>query len=470
MRTSRDAQQSHAVGRDKVLDQLERILAHPLFQKSERLSTLLRYTVEITLAGESQSLKEFVIGVEAFQRGPSFDPQTDNIVRVNANRLRSKLAEYYQRSGQLDSVVIGLPRGCYVPCFSTRRAVKHDVSSGDAAERSKVIAPMQPLVLQPSIAVLPFVNMSAEQGGEYFSDGLAEEIITALSQLSGLKVIARTSVFSFKGRHEDIRRIAATLGVDHVLEGSVRQTSNRLRVTVQLIAAADGTHLWSERYDREMSDIFELQDDIAEAIANTLRVKFFGRRRPTENIEAYQCYLKGIYYYQSLTLEGTAKAKEYFHQALTHDQDYAQAYVSLAVCALNLAALPHKLGQPELQLVTAAVEKALTLSVVLPELYCVRGIVAAHLEYDWKAAEQEFQIAMATEPVPISVRSSYALWFLIPRRRFDDAFEQFRAALETDPLSIVLHFASRTRSTSQAISMRHSSMLRLPWRFILTSG
>ena len=147
----------------------------------------------------------------------------------------------------------------------------------------------------PSIAVLPFANMSHDAGDEYFSDGLAEEIINALAQVSGLKVIARTSAFAFKGKNEDIRKIAETLGVVNVLEGSVRRAENRLRVTAQLIQAQDGSHLWSHRYDREMTDVFAMQDEIATAITDALRVKLFAshhRYEPT--LPSYEAYLKAL--------------------------------------------------------------------------------------------------------------------------------------------------------------------------------
>ena len=161
---------------------------------------------------------------------------------------------------------------------------------------------------QPSIAVLPFANMSRDADDEYFSDGLAEEIINALAQVPGLKVIARTSAFAFKGKNEDIRKIAETLGVTNVLEGSVRRAGNRLRVTAQLIHAADGTHLWSQRYDREMTDVFAVQDEIAAAIAGALQVKLTGKpatARPHEpNLPAYEAFLKGRHQYSKVIARG----------------------------------------------------------------------------------------------------------------------------------------------------------------------
>src|SRR6266851_2968063 len=193
----------------------------------------------------------------------------------------------------------------------------------------------------PSIAVLPFANMSADKENEYFSDGLAEEILNLLAKIPGLKVIARTSSFAFRGKEQDITQIAEALRVLTILEGSVRRAGNRIRVTAQLINAADGTHLWSERYDRDMADVFAIQDEIAQAISEALKVRLAPRAQIV-NLEAYQNYLKGQYYRVRLTAESLAKSKEYFEQALAIDPNYASAYSGLATYYNSLAALSLK--------------------------------------------------------------------------------------------------------------------------------
>ncbi len=203
---------------------------------------------------------------------------------------------------------------------------------------SQVAVNAEPDKPQPSIAVLPFANMSADKENEYFSDGLAEEILNLLAKIPNLKVIARTSSFSFRGKEEDIRKIAETLGVSHVLEGSVRRAGNRLRVTAQLIHAADGAHLWSERYDRDMTDVFAIQDEIGQAISEALQVRLAPRTKAV-NVEAYQLYLKGQYHRNRITAESLAKAKEYFEQALAIDPNYAAAYSGLASYHYSLAAI-----------------------------------------------------------------------------------------------------------------------------------
>jgi serine/threonine protein kinase len=196
---------------------------------------------------------------------------------------------------------------------------------------------------QPSIAVLPFVNMSGDKEQEYFSDGLAEEILNALTKIPGLKVIARTSAFAFKGKDQDITKIAEALRVSNILEGSVRKAGNRIRVTAQLITASDGSHIWSERYDRELTDIFAIQDEICRGIVDKLRIKLGAGhpivKRYTENLEAYSLYLKGHYNIYKGTPDGMAKGRKYFEQALALDPKYAPAWFGLGDYYQNMGFL-----------------------------------------------------------------------------------------------------------------------------------
>ena len=187
------------------------------------------------------------------------------------------------------------------------------------------------------MAVLPFVNMSADPENEYFSDGITEELLNALTRVDGLQVTSRTSAFAFKGKNNDIRDIAIQLNVDKVLEGSVRKSGNRVRITAQLINAADGYHIWSENYDRNLTDIFEVQDEISGIIANKLRENLVATskeehlvKKPTRNITAYTYYLKGLHYWNKLTPADFRKAIECFEQAIAIEPTYAQAYAMMA--------------------------------------------------------------------------------------------------------------------------------------------
>ena len=188
----------------------------------------------------------------------------------------------------------------------------------------------------PSIAVLPFVNISADAENEYFCDGLAEELLNALAKIEALRVAARTSAFSFKGKETDVREIGRKLNVSVVLEGSVRKSGNRLRITAQLINVTDGYHLWSERYDRQIEDLFDIQDEVTLAVVDALKLKLLSSekasllKQPTENPEAYQLYLKGRYYWHQRTEEAVKKGIECFGQAIDIDPNYALAYAGLA--------------------------------------------------------------------------------------------------------------------------------------------
>jgi Tfp pilus assembly protein PilF len=203
---------------------------------------------------------------------------------------------------------------------------------------------------------------------------------------------------------------------------------------------ADESHLWSERYDREMTDIFAIQDDISQAIANALKVKFAGPQPRAKNIEAFQNYLKGLYWYQRYNPESLAKAKESFEKALEHDPGYAPAYAGLAVFYYGLGALSIKRMIEMAPLAKSAAEKALAIDPTLSEAHSVLGLVVGAVEYDWRLAENHFRAALAVDAVPPLVRLRYGLYFLTPQRRFDEAVAQYRLALEIDPLSMMAHF------------------------------
>jgi TolB-like protein/tRNA A-37 threonylcarbamoyl transferase component Bud32/Tfp pilus assembly protein PilF len=308
-----------------------------------------------------------------------------------------------------------------------------------ALERIRV----KPAGQQPSIAVLPFANMSGDKEQEYFSDGLAEEIINALAQIPGLKVIARTSAFAFRGKDLDIRKIAEALGVATILEGSVRRAGSRVRITAQLISAADGSHLWSQRYDREMADVFAVQDEVAAAIAGVLQTKLAPDQArgvaaaPRHHIpkpEAHEAYLKARYHQWKVTPENLARAKEYYEQAIALDPDFALGHVGCADWFLLQTLFVS--GHQVMLLVREAAQRALDLDPALPEANAMMGIVAGAYEFDWKEAERRFRLALARDPVPPLVRSWNALFYLVPTGQRIEAVEEQRRALQQDPLNV----------------------------------
>jgi serine/threonine-protein kinase len=311
-------------------------------------------------------------------------------------------------------------------------------SSQDAEIRTRL--PQNP----PSIAVLPFADMSADEDNEYFCDGLAEELLNALAKIEGLKVAARTSAFSFKGKNVPVSEIGAALRVQVVLEGSVREAGNKLRITVQLVSVADGYYLWSERYDREMKDIFDVQDEITLAVVEALKVKLLGEKKSavlkhhTADPETYELYLKGRYYYNKYTPEAWAKALEFFDRAIEKEPEYAPAYAAKALClgiSNYYGALPAE-AIPEWRAMT---NRALELDSDSADAHLSKAVVHSIYEWDWAAAEREYQLTVELNPNNPDARQFYGV-FLASRGRFEQAVGEGRRALESDPLSLSAHF------------------------------
>jgi eukaryotic-like serine/threonine-protein kinase len=295
---------------------------------------------------------------------------------------------------------------------------------------------------QPSIAVLPFANMSGDKEQEYFSDGLAEEIINALTQIPGLKVTARTSAFCFKGKDVNIAQIAAELGVEHILEGSVRKGGNRIRITAQLIGAADGFHLWSERYDRELTDVFAVQDEISASIAAILKNKLMATpesgRSYTPNIAAYEAYLNAVHYLWNRTSpEYLEKSRACYEQAAKLDPGFALPHVGLAR-HYHISASTVMDPRQAVALGRQAAQKALELDPSLPEAHAWLGIFAIWADFDWNEARRQFDIALSRPPVSPMVRHLYGYFCLRHVGRASEAVAQHRRALEEDPLNMVI--------------------------------
>ena len=292
-----------------------------------------------------------------------------------------------------------------------------------------------------SIAVLPFANMSDDKEQDYFSDGLAEEIINLLAQISGLKVIARTSAFAFRGKEQDIRGIAEALGVSTVLEGSVRRAGSRIRVTAQLINAADGSHLWSERYDRELSDIFAVQDEISAAIAKALRVKLSREDAPqryTPKLEAYEAYLKGRQQQVKVTPESLELARRYYEQAIELDPAFGMAHIGLAFYWMTLAHFGQHSVHEGVSAARAEVQRALQIHPSLADGHALLGYLAALFDSDWAAAEKHFDFPMAKQASFELVKPMYG-GVLYLRGNAEEAIKLAQHAVEEDPLDVWAH-------------------------------
>ena len=290
----------------------------------------------------------------------------------------------------------------------------------------------------PSTAVLPFVNLNRDEENEILSDGLTEELINALAGLEGLQVVARTSAFQFKGKTADIRTVGRRLGVRTILEGSLRRAGDRLRVTAQLINVADGCHLWSERFDRSITDIFDLQEEIARAIVQALRLRLgqgMITRQYSRDLETYTLYLEGRYHCSRRTRDGFLRAVECFQQALAKEERMAPAWAGLAECHAFLAPLGGIPFQEALLRAKAAAIKALGIEDSLPDAHCSLGFVAAVWEYDWSCAENHFRQALSLHPGHANSHMWYGGHVLAPLGRLQEASVHARRASDLDPLS-----------------------------------
>ena len=300
-------------------------------------------------------------------------------------------------------------------------------------------------VAEESIAVLPFVNMSTNEEDEYFSDGLSEEIINALTRIPNLRVIARTSAFRFRGE-QDLRAVGEALGVRNVLEGSVRRADRRLRITAQLIDVADQSHIWSERFDREMTDVFEIQDEIADAIVQRLHVSFGSSasvRRPTENVAAYEALLEGRYYFFQFTPKAAERALACLRRSLSLEPDYPDALVEHAFYHVMMA---YMFSDPrdELPNARALAERALQRDPDHGEAQAAVAVMEAFLDRNWSASEASFRRALELSPASARVHELYGLCCLLGQGRFDEALAELDRALELDPLS-ALYAGNRGR-------------------------
>ena len=294
---------------------------------------------------------------------------------------------------------------------------------------------------RPSIAVLPFEDMSQARDQEYFADGLSEELLNLLAQLPQLRVIARTSSFSFKDKDADVATIAKSLGVDHVLEGSVRKSGDTLRITAQLIRASDSSHLWSQTYDRKVTDVFKLQDEIAAAVVDALKVQLlpsqsFAEPHRTANSEAYNQFLLGTQYYRRQTAEGFKLAVAAFTRAVALDPSYAAAYARLSIAEMFASDYAASAAAQEAgrQRAIAAAARALELDPQLAEGYAARARLRSSQSYDWAGALADLQKALALDPANVRIRRSYGN-LLGNLGRTDEAIAELRAVVDADPLA-----------------------------------
>ncbi|MCU1335582.1 MAG: repeat-containing protein [Bryobacterales bacterium] len=410
---------------EQVRSQVEKVLASPIFVRSERISRFLRFAVEHALAGSPT--KEYLVGVEVFDRAADYDPRVDPIVRVEARRLRAKLKTYYGSEKDTDQVVIEFPKGAYTPIFRLRDVTARPDPSGPTA-----------------MAVLPFANLSPASEDDYFSDGLAEELILLLTRVEGLRVVAWSSASQFRGREQELSSIRENLKAGVILRGSVRRAGGRVRATAQLIDTATGSYLWSEAFDRSLSDVVSIQQEIARAIVETLRLAWRPAQRPPQvpkklNLECYNLCLQARFNGNRRTPEGLLKSVTCYEQAIEKDPESAVAYAGLADSYSLLSdygimhprdAMPHA---------AAAAQKALELDPGSAEALSALAFIRSLFDWKWTEAEALYVRAIAINPSYSRARHWFGVDALALLGRFDEAEAQVQAARESDPLSLILH-------------------------------
>ncbi len=352
--------------------------------------------------------------------------------RVN-QELHNQNDIYTQALGHFEFKNVKTPVEVYAICNSGIKVPTRSELKGKLAQQKK------------SIAVLPFVNMSSDPENEYFSDGISEEILNALVKVEGLQVIARTSSFAFKGRNEDVREIGRLLGAAHVLEGSVRKAGNRVRITAQLINSADGYHFFSETYDRDLEDIFAVQDEIAQKITNRLREHLSESKHQqslvnasTDNMEAYTSYLKGKYHFNQWETEGMQKALEHFEKAIQLQPDFAEPYAFLAVCYMMMGYSLQISWTEANQKSNYYASKATALNPDLVEAYFAQANNKILFEWDWEGAEQLVKKIKTIAPGRADVIMPCAIFYAVTGR-VEKAAAEFKRGLEIDPLSVYLN-------------------------------
>jgi serine/threonine-protein kinase len=305
-----------------------------------------------------------------------------------------------------------------------------------------------------SIAVLPFTNLSADPEQEYFCDGMTEEIISALCHIPNLRVIVRSSCFALKGKHRDVREVGKRLGAETLLEGSVRKIGTRLRITTQLVNVQDASHLWSRRFDREMEDVFAIQDEIAQSIVEALQFRLVSDeggdgeqaiklaegekadlvKRYTDDVEAYNSYLKGRYHWNRRTGDGLRRAIEYFEEAIDRDPEYALAHAGLADSFFVLpyySSFPPRVAYPRAK---RSALRALEIDGSLAECHTSLGLAKSMYDWDWEGAEAEFRTALELDPRYPIAHFWYG-WFFLFQGQYEEAIASMKQALELEPLS-----------------------------------
>lgn len=407
---------------DDVRAHLQRVMASAGFHNADSIRRLLEFTVEQTLAGSSARIKEYTLGLEVFGRKEAFDPRTDSIVRVQARKLRERLLAYYESEGAHETIRIEYFKGSYVP---------------------RILSALSPEATQPrSIAVIPFVNLGPGSDNEYLCCGITEELIFHLSRVGKLRVVSRSSSMALREFPGDIRSLGQKLNAELIVEGTLRQTGDSLRITAQLINTEDGYHLCSGRWDRPASDLPAVQDEIATAIVKTLRphLSLTATNSETLDREAHHLYLKGRHFWNQRTDHGFARAVEYYEAAIRRDRRFARAWSSLAETYILMAA--HDLEPPDvcMRMARDAVRSALSLDPELAPAHSALATILATFDRDPEQGEPAWERALALDPNYAYAWHSLAVfgYALGHLGTTDQALAALRKAERLEPLSAAI--------------------------------
>ena len=404
-----------------IRDQLNDILGSKTFLQVDRLKRFISFIVEEATAGRSGDLKEYVIGVQVFGKEPRFDPRTDPIVRVQARRLRTRLARYYKDEGQSAEIIIDLPKGGYAPVFRRREG----------------IPPAKPLsatlVNRNTVSVLAFADRSPGSSLKYFCDGLRDEIVHGLTAIRQLRVLATRGQ---TGEPQADKHDAAL-----VIDGSVRLSGERVRVTTRLVDGTSGHYLWSESVDLPLANPVAAQEVVSKAVIDRLQVEILETspsRRSNENLAARNLYMQGRYHLNQRTEEGLQKAVEFFEKAVGEDAQFGLAHSGLAD-AYGLLAHYGVLGPADVWAKAASsAASAVMLDGHSAEAHTSLAHVRATQDWDWAGAEREYLHAIQLNPRFPTAHHWYAMSCLVPMGRLDDALEQMQLAQSLDPVSSII--------------------------------
>ncbi len=451
---------------DPVSSQLEKIFASEGFVRNERLRGFLRFVVEDELSGRGGQIKECLIGSAVFGRKPDYDVRQDSVVRTEAVKLRARLMAYYATAGATDPVVIEVPKGGYKPVFRPngrppelpniaeprqapgphRRRLRFRWLAAALGGLIVTLAAVSWYVLTRRthpipIAVLPLLSLNENPADNYYADGLTGEIIRNLSIIDGLAVRSQTSSFGLKGKFRDVHDAGRQLKVDYVLEGSVLRAGTHLRIDVQLVRVRDDFPLWSGRFDRLVTDIFAIQDEISLGIVNNLRLRLgHGRRRYETSVDAYDLYLRARAMPNQRSRKLALEAAGMYRQVISKDPLFAPAYAGLAGAYASSSAQGFRDSHAdELAEMRAAAEKAIQVDPLLAEAHEALGMVYAR-DARWAQSEKSFRRALELEPNYSQTYADYALRLLLPLGRTEEAVRMMRLGEKADPASPLIQY------------------------------